>query len=235
MSGTVDWLLDGSHWTGPAGVPHRLFEHVEITLAAVALACLIALPIGLVLGHLRRGGLVAINVSNIGRAVPTFAVLVIFASTSTIGIGNKAAVYALAIFAIPPILTNTYVGMEGVDADAVEAARGMGMSERQVLSRVELPLALPLIAAGLRTATVQVVATATLAALVAGGGLGRFVVDGFSTQDRPQIYAGALIVALLCVLTEFALGMVQRRLTPGDRTIQPVRPEDSVVTASVRS
>jgi osmoprotectant transport system permease protein len=231
---TIDWLLDGAHWTGSAGIPHRLLEHAEITLAAVALACLFALPLGLVLGHFRRGGLLAINLSNAGRAIPTFAVLVIFASTDTIGIGNKAAIYALAIFAAPPILTNAYVGMVGVDPDAVEAARGMGMRERQVLLRVEMPLALPLIAAGLRTATVQVVATATLAALVAGGGLGRFVVDGFQTQDNPQVYAGALIVAVLCVLTELVLGALQRRLTPGGRGVPAVPVDEAVAGAPAR-
>jgi osmoprotectant transport system permease protein len=231
MIDTFRWLLDGAHWSGGEGIPHRFVEHAEITLLAVGLACLIALPLGLLLGHWRRGGLLAINISNAGRAIPTFAVLVIFATTDTIGVGNKAAIYALAIFAAPPILTNTYVGMTGVDRDALEAARGMGMRERQVLLRVEMPLALPLIAAGLRTATVQVVATATLAALVAGGGLGRLVVDGFGRQDRPQIYAGALIVAVLCILTEAGLGLLQRRLTPGGRKTPRV-PIDEVVAGS---
>jgi osmoprotectant transport system permease protein len=231
MKDTISWLLDGAHWTGGDGVPHLLREHAQITLLAVVLACLVALPLGLLLGHWRRGGVLAINISNVGRAVPTFAVLVIFATTSTIGVGNEAAIYALAIFAIPPILTNTYVGMTGVDPDALEAARGMGMNERQVLFRVEMPLALPLIAAGFRTATVQVVATATLAALVAGGGLGRLIVEGFGRQDRPQIYAGALIVAVLCIVTEAGLGLVQRRLTPGGRRTPRVPVEESVVAS----
>src|SRR4051812_12633477 len=230
MSG-IQWILDGAHWTGVDGIPHRTYEHLVITAIAVGLACLIALPVGLLLGHLRRGGVLVLNISNVGRAIPTLAILIIFASTDAIGIGTTAAILALAVFAVPPILTNTYVGMLGVDPEAVEAARGMGMRERQVLWRVEAPLALPLVAAGLRTATVQVVATATLAALVAGGGLGRYIVDGFGLQDRPQIYGGTILVALLCIITEIVMALLQRRVTPG-RTRRVPTPE---LLASVRS
>jgi osmoprotectant transport system permease protein len=223
---TIQWLLTGEHWQGPDGIPTRFLQHVKITVLAVGLACVFALPAGLWLGHKRRGGFFAVNVSNIGRAIPTLAILIIFAATDAIGIGDRAAIYALAIFALPPILTNTYVGMLGVDRDVIEASRGMGMRERQVLFRVEVPLAMPLIAAGLRTATVQVVATATLAALVAGGGLGRFIVDGFGLQDRPQVYAGAVLVAALAILTEVVLGAFERQVTPGKRR----RSEGNVLT-----
>jgi osmoprotectant transport system permease protein len=223
---TIQWLLAGEHWQGPDGIPTRMLQHVKITLLAVGLASAVALPAGLILGHRRRGGFVAVNASNVGRAIPTLAILIIFAATDSIGIGDRAAIYALAIFALPPILTNAYVGMLGVDRDAVEAARGMGMRERQVLVRVEVPLAMPLIAAGLRTATVQVVATATLAAIVAGGGLGRYIVDGFGQQDHPQVYAGAVLVAALAITTEVVLGAFERRVTPGKRR----RREHNVLT-----
>ncbi len=226
LSATVAWFADASHWTGQEGIPYRLGEHLFVTGAAVLLACLVALPVGIGLGHLGRGGLAAVNVSNVGRAIPTFAVLVLFAA-SPVGFGNRAAILALAIFAVPPVVTNSYVGMRGVDPDVRESARGMGMTGGQLLRRIELPLALPLIAAGVRTAAVQVVATATLAAVVGGGGLGRFIVDGFGLQDQPMLLAGALLLALLALAVELSLGLVQRRLTPGAaprRMPQPTLP-----------
>ncbi len=208
---TLAWFLDGKHWTGRSGVPFRLFEHVQLTVGAVLIACVIALPIALFLGHIGRGGALAVNISNVGRAVPTFAILVLFAA-SPIGFGNRATLIALVLFAIPPILTNAYVGVRGVDREVREAAVGMGMTGGELLRRVEVPLALPLISAGVRTAAVQVVATATLAALVGGGG-----VDGFGQQDRPMLLAGAILVAALALVTELGLGAVQNAVTPGRR------------------
>lgn len=214
---TFAWLVAGENWTGPDGIPTRLLQHVELSGIAMVLAVAVALPIALGLGHWGRGGFVAINASNVGRAIPTLAVLVVLAVTPAIGIGNTAAVLALVLFAIPPVLTNGYVAMRGVDADVKESARGMGMTGGQLLRRVEVPLALPLIAAGVRTAAVQVIATATLAALVGSGGLGRYIIDGYAVLDYPQVYGGVVLVALLAVLTEVALGAVQRLLTPGRR------------------
>jgi len=219
IAGTWRWFTDSAHWSGPDGVPQRLFEHLQLVAVSVGIAAAIALPIALVLGHYRRGGIVAVNVSNVGRAIPTFAVLVLLAVTPGIGVGTTAAVIALVVFAVPPILTNAYVGMAGVDRDVVETARGMGMTGWQQLRGVEVPLALPLIAAGLRTAAVQVVATATLAALVAGGGLGRFIVDGLGQQDTPMVFAGAILVAVFAMVTEVSLGLLQKRLTPGARAV----------------
>jgi len=216
FTGTVSWFTDGKHWSGPDGVPHRVVEHLGIAGISVGLAILIALPVAVLLGRRRRGGNLVINIANGGRAIPTFGVLVLFA-VGPFGIGNSAAIAALTLFAIPPILTNTFTGMRGVDADVKEAARGMGMTWRQLLRRVELPLAVPLIAAGIRTAAVQVVATTTLAAFVGTGGLGRFIIDGYSVQDLPKVLAGAIIVAMLALLTEVGLGVVQARLTPGER------------------
>jgi osmoprotectant transport system permease protein len=208
----VGWFLDGAHWQGEGGIPHRLSEHVTMSAASLLVAALIALPIGIVLGHLGRGGNLAINISNIGRAIPSFALLVI--AVELVGIGAVPAFVALVALGIPPIVTNSYLGMREVDADVREAARGMGMRGGLVLSRIELPIALPFIMAGLRTSAVNIVATATLAALVAWGGLGRFIVDGLGQQDYPMLYAGAILVALLSLLVEFFLAAVQRLSVP---------------------
>jgi osmoprotectant transport system permease protein len=200
------WLT----WADPSrGVLARTVEHLEYTGLAVLLACLVALPVGLVLGHTGRGGALAVAVSNVGRAVPTLGVLVLLA-ISPLGQSTTTVVLALALFAVPPLLTNTYVGMREVDPDAVQAAYGMGMGPAQVLRQVELPLAFPLIAAGFRTAVLQVVATATLAAAIGLGGLGRYLIDGLSAQDQAQVIAGALLVAALALVVELLLGGLQR-------------------------
>ncbi len=208
------WLNDPLNWQGRNGVAYLTGEHLAISFAAVLAAALVALPVALLLGHRGTGGGLTVVVTNVSRAVPTLALLTVFAVTD-IGFGNRATVIALAVFAVPPLLTNTYVGIRGVEGEVVEAARGMGLSGWQVLRSVELPLAVPLIAAGLRTAAVQVVATATLAALVGGGGLGTIINAGFGQQDRAQIIAGGLLVAGLALLTEAVLALVQRGVTPG--------------------
>jgi len=226
----LQWFLNGAHWQGDGGIPHRTFEHLTMSGASVLVAALIALPIGIAIGHFGRGGILAINISNIGRAVPSFAVLVI--AVELVGIGALPAFIALVALAIPPIVTNSYIGMREVDADVREAARGMGMRERAVLWRVELPIALPLIMAGIRTSAVNVVATATLAALVAWGGLGRFIVDGFGLQDYPMMFAGAIMVAILSLIVEFSLAGAQRLATPaGLRPSKPIQKEESLGTA----
>ncbi|HEX9094585.1 MAG TPA: ABC transporter permease [Candidatus Dormibacteraeota bacterium] len=226
----LQWFLDGSHWQGDGGIPHRTFEHLTMSGASVLVAALIALPIGIAIGHFGRGGILAINISNIGRAVPSFAVLVI--AVELVGIGALPAFIALVALAIPPMVTNSYIGMREVDADVREAARGMGMRDRAVLWRVELPIALPLIMAGIRTSAVNVVATATLAALVAWGGLGRFIVDGFGLQDYPMMFAGAILVAILSLIVEFSLAGAQRLATPaGLRPSKPIQKEEPLGTA----
>lgn len=207
------WLADGANWQGPAGVPARLFEHLWLTAISMAIACAVALPVGLWLGHLGRGGTLAINISNAGRAVPTLAILVLLV-LSPVGLSIWSTIIALVAFAVPPVLTNTYVGMREVDRDAVEAARGMGMSGMQLLRRVETPLAIPLIMNGVRLATVQVVATATIAALVAGPGLGRIITAGFGRRDYPQMVAGAILVAVLALAIEGLMELLQRRVDP---------------------
>ena len=225
------WLNDPLNYQGSTGVPYLTYEHLYITGFSVLIASVIALPLALALGHTGRGGGLTVVVSNVSRAIPTLALLTIFAATP-IGFGNRATIIALAVFAIPPLLTNTYVGVREVDRDVVEAARGMGLSGRSVLLRVELPLAVPLIAAGFRTATVQVVATATLAALVGGGGLGRIITDGFGQQDQPQILAGGILVALLALVTEGVLALVQRSVTPGRDRSRVLRRRAALDTAA---
>ena len=209
------WFLE--NWSGDTGILHRLTEHAEISLFSLGLAALVALPIGLWIGHTKRGAFLVVSVANLGRAIPSFAILALalpFTIRLGLGLGLWPTVIALFLLGIPPILTNTYTGVANVDGDVLEAARGMGMTARQLLTKVELPLAVPLIMAGFRTAAVQIVATATLAALVAWGGLGRFIVDGFAVSDEVRVFGGALLVAGLAVMTEIFFGIAARVLTP---------------------
>ncbi|MFF9013719.1 ABC transporter permease [Streptomyces sp. NPDC014870] len=207
-----NWLTTGANWAGEGGVWHRLAEHAYVSGVALLLACAIALPLGLWLGHLGKGGALAVNISNVGRAIPVFAVLALFMVSPLRNAGYVPTVIALVLFAIPPLLTNAYVGMREVDRAVVEAARGMGMSGGQVFRKVELPLARPLVMTGLRSAAVQVVATATIAAMVGQGGLGRIITAGFNTYNTPQVVAGALLVALLALVVEVALVGADRLL-----------------------
>ena len=216
---TVDFLRDAAayfstsaNWWGPEGFAHRVQEHVTMSGLSLLTAMLIALPLGLVLGHTGRGGPLAINLSNLGRAVPSFAIIVLMASI--VGIGAKPAYIALVALAVPPMVTNTYTAIRAVDPEVREAAVGMGLTGGQVLRRVELPMGLPLIMAGIRTSGVQVVATATLAALVGWGGLGRYIIDGLATRDFVEVFAGALLVAVLSLLVELGLGVLQRAVVP---------------------
>ena len=221
LGDVVRWFADSANWSGEQGLVNRFAEHVLLSLTSVALALAIALPLALWLGHRGRGGVLAVNISNVGRAVPTFAVLVLL-SVGPLGAGDLgpygraglATLVALVLFALPPIVTNAYVGMRGVDADVVAAASGMGMGGWQLFRTVELPLAMPLVMAGVRLAAVQVWATATIAALVAGPGLGNIITAGFDNQDLAQTFSGALVVAAGALLFEAALGAAERRSDP---------------------
>ena len=218
----LGWI--GDHWWGTAGVLSRTWEHVQLSGLSVIAALIAVVPVAMWLGHIGRGGFVAVSLVNIGRAVPSFGIVALalpltialakrFSFISS-GLGAWPTFIALFALALPPIFTNTYTGIREVDRGIVEAARGMGLKEREILTGIELPLALPLIIAGIRVAAVQVVATATLGALVAWGGLGRFVIDGFSAGDRVQLVAGALLVAVLSVVTEVGFSIDERRLVP---------------------
>lgn len=218
------WFTTASHWHGANGILHRSFEHIVMSAAALGFALAIALPIGVWFGHRRRGGAVAMNVANVGRAIPSLAILGIGQAALGLrgwpGFGARPAFFALLLLAIPPIVTNAYVGVSEVDPDVRDAARGMGMTGGQVLRQVELPVALPLIMAGVRTSAVQVVATATLAAELSWGGLGRYVIDGIGLQDDVMVFAGAVLVAVLALATELSLAWLQRRIVP--RGLSPV-------------
>jgi osmoprotectant transport system permease protein len=218
LSEALVYLNDPLNWTRPGGILELLREHLAISAVAVIAAFVFAFPLGVALGTSGRGSGSVVVLSNVSRAVPTLALLTLFA-VSPIGFGNEATTIALAVFAFPPILTNTYVGFRGVDADIREAARGMGMSRWQVIGRVELPQALPLVTTGVRTAAVQVIATAGLAALVGGGGLGRIVTLGFGQQDYGEILAGAILIAALALLVEVLLVILSWAVTPGPRTL----------------
>jgi osmoprotectant transport system permease protein len=231
----VEWFTTAEHWRGEFGVPHRLTEHALMSTGALAVALIIGLPLGIWLGHRGRGGALAINLSNVGRAIPSLAILALVQQAIGLsgwpGFGARPALVALVALAVPPLVTNAYVGMQGVDRDVVEAARGMGMTGGELLWRVELPIALPLIMAGVRTAAVQVVATATLAAVTAWGGLGRFIVDGFGQRDNAQIVAGALLVGVLALITELVLSRLQRALV-SEGLRADVRPVDESLAAA---
>jgi osmoprotectant transport system permease protein len=217
-----EFLADGAHWSGPGGIWQLLAQQLLITVTALGLALAIGLPVALWLGHRGRGGFLAINVSNVGRAVPTFALLAVLVTadwpgTTTFGPYGRAGLatlLSLAAFALPPIITNSYIAVREVPADVKEAATGMGMSAAQRFARVELPLALPLIVSGVRMALVQVWATATIAALVAGPGLGRIITDGFANTDYGKGIAGAVVVAIVALLLELAGSLVQGWVDP---------------------
>ena len=219
LQAAIRYLNDPFNWTRTNGIFDLAAQHLRISVIAVAVAMVIGIPLGALLGHTGRGGGFTVALSNVSRAVPTLALLTVFAVTP-IGFGPTATTIALALFALPPVLTNTYIGFRGVDRDVVEASRAMGMNGRQVLLRAELPLAVPLVMTGVRTAAVQVVATATLAALVAGGGLGRIITLGFRQQDYGAVLAGAILVAVLAVATELLLAVVSWLVTPGPRRLR---------------
>jgi osmoprotectant transport system permease protein len=212
-----------------ADVMQRVLEHIEISALALAIALVLSLPLALWLAHTGRGSFLAINAANVGRALPSLALIAIALPWG--GLRPRTAIFALVLLGIPPIITNAYVGVREVDRDVVEAARGMGMRPRQVLGRVEVPLAAPVIMAGVRTASVQIIATATLGALVASGGLGTFITDGLAVGDTASILTGALLVAVLAVLADAGFGALERAVTPtgvrlergrGEREAAPV-------------
>ena len=211
------WLVSPENWEGDRGIGNRLLEHVLISVQTVGLAAAIALPAGIAIGHSHRWPGLTTGVVNIARAIPSFAVVALalpFAIRLGLGIGYWPTFLALVLLALPPIFTNAVTAIRVVEPRVVEAARGLGMRERELLWQVEVPLAVPLILAGIRVAAVQVVATATLGALVGWGGLGRFIVDGFAVQDNVRVFGGAFLVAALAILTEFGFSALARWREP---------------------
>lgn len=203
------YLTDSYNWSGPEGIWARIIEHLWYTFAALGLSVVIALPIGLRIGHTRRGAFVAINSGNAARALPSLGLLML-AVLLTNNIGFLPVLIALVALGIPPILASAYAGVSGVDPDTIDAARGMGMTGREILTKVEIPIALPLIISGVRSAALQIVSTATIAALVSLGGLGRYVIDGLKLRDFPQMFTGALLVALLALLIDAMFALIGR-------------------------
>jgi osmoprotectant transport system permease protein len=234
LGDVVEFFTTADNWWGRFGIVNRLEEHVRYSVSAAVVATVIALPVALWLGHLRRFGTLAINVANVGRALPSFALLAL--SAQIFGLdqlpiaGPTTAFIALVALGIPPILINGYSGMVGVTDDVRDAARGMGYTGREQALKVELPNALPLIIAGVRTSAVQIVATATLAAVVGAGGLGRYIYDGISTGDDAEVAAGAILVALLAIATEGVFAVLRRlALSPGLRYGRARSREDASV------
>lgn len=217
------WLLDPAHWDGPSGIPTRLLEHIGISLASLLIAGAIALPIGLWIGHTGRGSGFAINLANLGRAIPSLAAIGIAAPFTQAldpqaGFAIYPTVIGMVVLAVPPILVNAYAGVAAVDRELVEAARGMGLRERQILGRVELPIAAPVVIGGIRSGIVQIVATATLGALYGFGGLGDYVVRGVAQNDDAMLFSGVVLVALLALGAEGGLALLQRAIvSPGLR------------------
>jgi osmoprotectant transport system permease protein len=205
------WISQPEQWHGPDGIPARLAQHVWYSLLALSIATAIALPLGLAIGHTGRATFIAVNSANAARALPTLGLLMLIVLAA--GVGLLPVLVALIALAIPPILVNTFEGIRNVDADVVDAAQGVGMTGWQVLRKVEVPIAGPLIVLGLRTAAIQIVSTATIAAYVSLGGLGRFIIDGLARRDYQLVAGGAVLVALLAVVTQIGFALLQRTMS----------------------
>jgi osmoprotectant transport system permease protein len=215
-----EYLLNGDNWPGPGRILDLLLQHLAYTATAVALAALLAIPLGVLIGHTGRGSVLVIGLSNAARAIPSLGLL--FLAVMLLGTGAGNIVVVLAILALPAILTATAAGVAGADREAVHAARALGMTEGQVVSKVEWPLALPLVVSGLRSASLQVVATATVAAFASGGGLGQLLTSGQAQSDYPQMFAGAILIAGLAILLDLLLGglgwLAARHARPNSKT-----------------
>jgi osmoprotectant transport system permease protein len=217
LSQVVDWFTASANWSGSQGIPELFWRQLELSAAVVATALALGGGLGVVLGHTGRGGLVAVNAANAFRAVPTLALLTLLAIQPAISLkwgGFLASWIALTALAIPPVLTNTYVGMREVDADVRDAAKAMGLTGGQILRRVEAPLAAPFVMAGVRTAAIEVVATSTLAAYVSYSDLGTYVITGLNTNNTVVAFSGAILVAVMAGLVAALLGLLTRALTP---------------------
>lgn len=208
LTGAIAWLTDPTNWAGTDGIPTRLAQHLTITAIAMASAALIALPVGLLAGHTGRGSGLIGAITGAARAIPTLGLLTLIGLG--VGIGLTAPLLALIVLAIPSLLAGAYAGIQSIDPTVPAAAKAVGMSPGQILAQVELPLASPIIVGGLRAATLQVVATATLAAYTADVGLGRYLFTGLKSRDYPEMLGGAILVAALALVLEIALAMCQR-------------------------
>lgn len=210
------YLLDPANWAGDGGITHLLLQHLAYAVVSVAIAAVVAIPLGTLIGHTGRGNLIVIGLGNAARAVPTLGLIVLI--VLVFGTGLPPIIVVLVVLAIPPILTATAAGVAGADSGAVHAARAVGMTEGQIVAKVEWPLALPLVISGLRSASLQVVATATVAAYVTLGGLGRLIIDGIGLREFPRAFAGAILVGVLAIVIDVVLGGI------GWLTVRRTRP-----------
>lgn len=243
----LSWFTSVDNWWGTGGILTRVYEHVQISVITMAIAIAVAIPPAVALGRRRSGGAWVVTAVNIGRAIPSFGILALALpftiqlanginvlgwefSPIASGLGFWPTFIALLALAIPPIFTNAFTGVRDVDGDTIEAARGMGLTEPQILRHIELPMAMPVVLAAVRVSSVQVVATATLGALVAWGGLGRFIIDGFAQQDNVQVFAGAILVAVLAIATEVVFVFAERALVPRGIRIRATDINPSVAT-----
>lgn len=204
----VEFFGDPLNWSGSRGIPTRVVEHLWYTALALTIATVIALPVGLLIGHTGKGAFFAINIGNAARSFPSLGVLTLL--VLLVGLGLTPVLVALVVLGVPPIVAATYAGVRSVERATIDAARGMGMTERGIVFRVELPIAFPLILSGLRSAALQIVATATIAAFVALGGLGRYVIDGLAVRDFAEMLAGAILVALLAIVIDTLFAVLGR-------------------------
>ena len=222
----LSYLFDASKWGGAGGTGQLLLQHLAYTAAAVVIGAVIAIPLGIVIGHTGRGGFLVIGLSNAARAIPSIGLLVLVVLATSTGFGPTVLV--LAVLALPAILTATSAGVSGADPDAVYAARALGMTGGQIVSKVEWPLAVPLVVSGLRSATLQVVATATVAAFAAGGGLGQLLISGQRSRDYSQMIAGAVLIAGLAIVLDLLIGLIgllaSRRVRPAAKTRRSAAP-----------
>ena len=217
VSDTIDWLTESDHYTGSDGIPDRLVEHLGYTAETIAIAAVIAIPLGLWIGHTGRFRSAAVAITGAVRALPTLGLLT--SIVLLMGIGLTPTLIALVVLAVPPLLAGAYAGVESVDRQTIDAARSMGMTELQILRKVEIPLALPIIVGGLRSAVLQVVATATVAAYVGLGGLGRYLIDGQAVSDYDQMAGGAVLVVILAIVLDGVFAALQA-LATGRRPAQ---------------
>jgi osmoprotectant transport system permease protein len=212
LSYAWDWLKQPAQWHGPGGIPVRILEQLGYTALALLIAALIAIPLGILIGHTGRGSVAVVQLANAWRAIPTLGLLVLLAVT--LGFSPLAWLIPLVVLGIPPILVNTYEGVAGVEPEFKDAARGMGMTSWQQVRKVEVPVAMPLIILGLRTGAIFVVATATIAAYIGLGGLGRYIIDGLATNNYGEVAGGAALVVLLALAVQFLFVGVRRLAVP---------------------
>jgi len=206
---TWHWFLQADHWRGDSGICQRLAQHLWYVLVSLGIAAVIAQPLGILFGYLKRGGFLVINLFNIGQAFPSLGILLL--CIILFGFNDLPVFIALVALAIPPMLTNTWVGISHADQTLCDAAKAMGMTPLQSLLKIRIPLAMPLIFAGIRTSLLQLIATAVVAAYAGLDGLGRFLIDGLGQRDFPQVFAGSVVVSLLAVGCELLMALVARR------------------------